>query len=67
MKQYCVGAPMERVALDLIGPLPLSHKGNKYVLIVSDYFTKWAEGYPIPDMETTTIVDNCVTNFSLQV
>jgi hypothetical protein len=36
MKQYCVGAPMERVALDLIGPLPLSHKGNKYVLIVSD-------------------------------
>jgi hypothetical protein len=46
MKQYCVGAPMERVALDLIGPLPLSHKGNKYVLIVSDYFTKWAEGYP---------------------
>jgi hypothetical protein len=57
MKQYCVGAPMERVALDLIGPLPLSHKGNKYVLIVSDYFTKWAEGYPIPDMETTTIVD----------
>lgn len=63
MKQYCVGAPMERVALDLIGPLPLSHKGNKYVLIVSDYFTKWAEGYPMPDMETTTIVDNFVTNF----
>ena len=50
MKQYCVGAPMERVAFDLIGPLPLSHKGNKYVLIVSDYFTKWAEGYPMPDM-----------------
>jgi hypothetical protein len=63
MKQCCVGAPMEPVALDLIGPLPLSHKGNKYVLIVSDYFTKWAEGYPIPDMETTTIVDNFVTNF----
>jgi hypothetical protein len=42
---------MERVALDLIGPLPLSHKGNKYVLIVSDYFTKWAEDYPIPDWE----------------
>jgi hypothetical protein len=62
MKQYCVGAPMERIALDLIGPLPLSHKGNTYVLIVSDYFTKWVEGYPIPDMETTTIVDNFVTN-----
>jgi hypothetical protein len=64
MKQYCVGAPMECVALDLIGPLPLSHKGNKYILIVSDYFTKWAEGYPMPDMETTTIVDNYVTKTS---
>jgi hypothetical protein len=48
-----------------IGPSPLSHKGNKYVLIVSDYFTKWAEGYPIPDMETTTIVDNFVKEASV--
>ena len=54
---------MECVALYLIGTLPLSHKGNTYILIVSDYFTKSAEGYPTPDMETTTIVDNFVTNF----
>ncbi|VDI07125.1 Hypothetical predicted protein [Mytilus galloprovincialis] len=26
MKQYNVGAPMERVALDIIGPLPISYK-----------------------------------------
>lgn len=63
MKQYNVGAPLERVALDIIGPLPVSNKGNKYALIVSDYFTKWAEGYPMPDMETTTIVDCFITNF----
>ncbi|VDI20691.1 Hypothetical predicted protein [Mytilus galloprovincialis] len=60
MKQYHVGAPMERVALDIIGPFPLSKKGNKYALIVSDYFTRWAEGYPMPDMETKTIIDNFV-------
>ena len=53
---------MECVALDLIGSLPLSHKGNTYVLIASDYITKWSEGYPMPDMKTTTIVDNFVTN-----
>ncbi|VDI04194.1 Hypothetical predicted protein [Mytilus galloprovincialis] len=63
MKQYQVGAPMERVALDIIGPFPLSKKGNKYALIVSDYFTRWAEGYPMPDMETKTIIDNFVNNF----
>ncbi|CAC5405926.1 unnamed protein product [Mytilus coruscus] len=63
MKQYHVGAPMERVALDIIGPFPLSKKGNKYSLIVSDYFTRWAEGYPMPDMETKTIIDNFANNF----
>ena len=63
MKVYNVGAPMERVALDILGPLPLSEKGNKYALIVSDYFTRWAEGYPMPNMETKTIVDNFVLNF----
>ncbi|VDI64008.1 Hypothetical predicted protein [Mytilus galloprovincialis] len=54
---------MERVALDIIGPLPISYKNNKYALIVTDYFTKWVEGFPMPDMETTTIVDNLVNHF----
>ncbi|CAC5367226.1 unnamed protein product [Mytilus coruscus] len=63
MKQYHIGAPMERVALDIIGPFPLSKKGNKYALIVSDYFTRWNEGYPMPDMETKTIIDNFANNF----
>ena len=63
MKQYNVGAPLERVALDIIGPLPVSYKGNRYALIVIDYFTKWAEGYPMADMETTTVVENFVNNF----
>ena len=63
MKKYNVGAPLERVALDLIGPLPLSYKGNKYALIVTDYFTKWAEGYPLPNIEAQTIADSFTTNF----
>ncbi|CAG2209101.1 unnamed protein product [Mytilus edulis] len=29
MKQYNVGAPMERVALNIIGPSPISYKNNK--------------------------------------
>ncbi len=40
MHQYRVGAPMERVAMDILGPLPESHLGNKYILIVGDYFTR---------------------------
>jgi hypothetical protein len=45
------GAPMERVAMDILGPLPLTYQGNRYVLVVMDLFTKWTEAYPLPDQE----------------
>ena len=63
MMQYHVGAPMERVALDIVGPFPISNHGNKYILVVTDYFTRWVEGYPMANAETTTIVDLFITNF----
>lgn len=29
----------------IIGPLPKTPRGNRYVLVISDYFTKWTESY----------------------
>ena len=63
LKKYQVGEPMERVALDIAGPWPLSENGNKYTLVVSDYFTKWAEAYPIPDQEAKTVAEVFVNQF----
>ena len=38
-----------QVGIDLIGPLPLTQKGNKYVVTLVDYFSKWPEAAPLPD------------------
>lgn len=38
-----------QVGMDLIGPLPLTPRGNKYIVTLTDYFTKWAEAAPLPD------------------
>ena len=38
-----------------MGPLPESETGNKYVLVASDYFTKWTEVYAILNQEATTV------------
>ena len=38
--KYVVGAPLERVCLDIFGPLPKTRNGNKFILTVCDCFTK---------------------------
>ena len=38
-----------QVGMDLIGPMPVTPRGNKYIVTLTDYFTKWAEAAPLPD------------------
>ena len=49
------GYPMQMVATDILGPLPLTPNGNSYLLVATDYFTRWVEAYPIPNQEATTV------------
>ena len=62
MKQYNVGAPLERLAIDILGPLPESIKGNKYIVCIGDYFTKWVSGIAIPDQEANTVAEALIEN-----
>ena len=55
MKSYITGGRFERVAADIAGPFPKTANENVYILVISDYFTKFSEIYPIPNMEAKTI------------
>ncbi|XP_050714146.1 protein NYNRIN-like [Eriocheir sinensis] len=63
LQVYCVGAPMERVAVDIAGPLPLTPRGNRYICVVMDYFTKWPEAYALPNHEAETVAGVLVNEF----
>ena len=63
MKQYNVGVAMERIALDVMGPLPETDSGNKYILVVGDYFTKWTEAYALPNQEAKTVATVMMEEF----
>lgn len=52
---------MERLAVDILGELPVTEHGNKYILVVGDYFTKWTECFPMPNMEASTVARLLVT------
>ena len=55
------GMPMERMAVDLMGPLPRTERGNLYIVVVVDYFTKWAEAFALPNKQSQTVAEVLVT------
>lgn len=63
MKQYIVGAPLERVALDLVGPLIRTPRGKSYILVIADYFTRWTEAFALPNIEARTVAKVFVFEF----
>ena len=58
-----VGAPMERIAVDLMGPLNETERHNRYILVVQDYFSKWVEAYPVPNEQATTVAEKIASEW----
>merc|ERR1711893_323270 len=52
---YQSGGPWERVAMDVLGPLPATPGGNKFILVVMDYYTKWVEMFAMKDQTAETV------------
>ena len=61
--------PFEKVSWDIMGPLPASEQGHKYILVVTDLFTKWVEAFPLHDTTSTTLasvlVDEVIARYGV--
>ena len=55
LHQYVLGVPFERIAMDIVGPLPQTDRGNVYILVICDYFTKYVEAFALPDQQADTV------------
>ena len=63
LTQFSVAAPLDVIALDIIGPLKTTENGNSFILVLGDYLSKWKEAYPIPDHTALTVADKLVSEF----
>ncbi|KAA3678006.1 uncharacterized protein DEA37_0008956 [Paragonimus westermani] len=48
LQSMLTGYPNEIVEVDIVGPLPETTRGNRYILVMVDHFTKWCEAVPVP-------------------
>lgn len=49
--------PFEKIFLDIVGPLPLTINGNKFILTIQDDLTKFSYAYAIFNHEAETVAN----------
>ena len=60
-----IDTPFKRVAVDIVGPIePRTSRGNKYILTLVDFATRYPEAVPLKNIEAVTIADALVDIFS---
>ncbi|KZR97561.1 Uncharacterized protein APZ42_007487, partial [Daphnia magna] len=49
--------PFSLMGIDHVGPFKLTTRGNRYILVAVDYFSKWVIAKPVPDTSAIFIRD----------
>ena len=58
-----IGKPWQMVAVDILS-VPVSANGNKCLLVMQDYFTKWANAIPLLNQKAITITKALINLFA---
>ena len=53
--------PFERIAMDIVGPLPRSRSGN--ILVICDYATRYPEAFPLRLIDAECVAEEHVVLF----
>ena len=63
LKLFSCNKPFQIIALDLVGPLPVTSSENIYILSIIDRFSRMCRIIPIPNIHTATIVKNLLDHW----
>jgi len=58
--------PFSTISMDFLGPLPVTPRGNKYILVVNDYATRYVCAFGLPTADATTVAETLVERIFLE-
>ncbi|CAC5412640.1 unnamed protein product [Mytilus coruscus] len=56
LQPHYSGAPFEKIAINILG-VPMSDQGNRFIVVIGDYFSKWAEAFPLKNHTAPVIAE----------
>lgn len=59
-----VDTPFERIGVDIVGPVEKSQRGNRFILVICDYATRYPEAYPLREVTAKQIATVLLRFFS---
>lgn len=55
--------PFEKIQMDIVGPLPITENGNRYLLTIQDNFSKFSDAIPLESTDAIQVALAFATNF----
>jgi hypothetical protein len=52
-----IGEPFKRIAMDVVGPLPRTGRGNRFILVICDYATRYPEAVPLRSVTAKKVAE----------
>lgn len=59
-----ISKPFQRNAMDIVGPLPCTQRGNRFILTLCDYATRFPEAMAVPSTDVSRIAREQVAVFA---
>jgi len=59
-----IDTPFQRIAMDIVGPLPRSRQGHRYILVMCDYATRYPEAVALRSIDAEHVAEELVKVFA---
>ena len=61
---FIISEPFHRIAMDIVGPLPKSRSGKRFILVVCDYATRYPEAVALRSIDAENVAEELIQIFS---